>query len=233
MFISRLSPKLIVILVMLASFAASAQEVLPDSILYENALASTTSKAMRSLKKINNGNEYTEIVFSLKHGHPFFLSEHVQSGDITYYGVDYSNVDFQYDLITDKIVVDHVSGRRISLVNEKITRFSINGNTFKRIDPGQRISPGFYQFLVDGEKIKLIVLRKKKIDGYDRNKFPYISGSTDYYVIKDNEFTFVRNYKSILKLLGDDKTMAASLNRSASDEDKMIAVVKQYERLNK
>jgi hypothetical protein len=219
------------LMAMLIPTAASAQEVLPDSVLYENALASTTGKAMRSLKKINNGNEYIEIAFSLKHGHPFFLSEHVLSGDITYYGVDYSNVDLQYDLITDKIVVEHVSGRKISLVNEKVSRFSINGNLFKRLEKNQR--PGFYQVLVDGEKLKLVVLRKKKIEGYDRNKFPYIAGSTDYYVIKDNEFTFVRNYKNILKLLGEDEDLSGSINRSASEEEKMVAVVKQYEKLNK
>jgi hypothetical protein len=219
------------LMAMLIPIAASAQEVLPDSVLYENALASTTGKAMRSLKKINNGNEYIEIAFSLKHGHPFFLSEHVQSGDITYYGVDYSNVDLQYDLITDKIVVEHVSGRKISLINEKVSRFSINGNLFKRLEKNQR--PGFYQVLVDGEKLKLVVLQKKKIEGYDRNKFPYIAGSTDYYVIKDNEFTFVRNYKNILKLLGEDEALSGSINRSTSEEEKMVAVVKQYEKLNK
>lgn len=226
----------LLVFILLAPLATLAQQVLPDSIVYENALASTSNKAMRSLKKINNGNEYIAIAYSLKHGHPFFATEHIQSGSLTYYGVDYANVDFQFDLITNKLVLEHVSGRKISLINEKVSHFILDGKLFRRIDANQRrITPGFYQFLVDGEHVQLIALHKKKIDGYDRNRFPYIASSTDYYVVKDNEYTFVRNYKSIVKLLGENDELSAAVgkNRSASDEEKMVAVVQHYERLKK
>ena len=226
------------ILALASSAELSAQtNYASDSTLYQAALENASGKSLRIQKVINIGSEYHEIPYSIKNGHQFFLSDKPLTGEITYNDITYKNLHIQYDLVHDEIVTEHANGRKIILIKEKISEFTIGGHLYQRFpnfSSPDNIKPGFYNVLIDDGTIKLLAKREKQIKGHGSHlsykvEPGHIEETTNYYIEKEGSLFHVKNHKDIIRLLSDKKKGTYTrLAEKNNKEAQMINVVKHY-----
>jgi hypothetical protein len=194
---------------------AHCQTSVKDTALLDSAIASARQVYTNQIAggaHLYNGVEYKD--YDLKHddiGHPYFMEDDWLTGSIEYDGQLYEHVDIMYNIVRDKVVIDHpYSHFKVELISEKIGRFTISDHTFVRLvkDSAHTISTGFYDELYNGET-KVYVKRAKEIqenlsarvvilEFTDHNKF---------FIAKNGIYYQVKNKASVLKVFYDRKTM--------------------------
>jgi hypothetical protein len=209
-----------------------------DSGIYRTAFENARNKSLRIQKTINIGSEYLESQYDIRNGHQYFLTDQEIKGEIVYNNVLYRNVDLQYDLVQDEVVTKHFSGKKIILIKDKISEFTLAGHVFRRLDQFKavdRVKPGFYDILVDETNIKLLAKREKRIRGqtgnfYYKKEKSLVESSVKYFFVEDGNFQSVKNYKSIIKLAADKRreSVLKLASKEKSQEARMIDIVKQY-----
>ncbi len=76
-------------------------------------------------------------------GQPYFGSDDLIDGSVFYDGTLYENVAMQYDLVEDKLIIDHKYGAvRLELITKKIKYFIFNRHHFVYLPP-QRLNRSF------------------------------------------------------------------------------------------
>lgn len=176
-----------------------------------------------------NGVEFKEyIIRGYDIGFPFFLSDDWLVGDITYCNKFFSNVYMMYDLVRDKVIIEHTySHFKLELISEKIQRFSIpvqpspelpkgNGSddvhTFVMlvVDSTNKkiIPPGFYDLLYDGD-VKVYAKRKKNIQNIRDSKTEITEYDEKilFYIYKNGTYFPVKSKSSVLNVFSERKTM--------------------------
>ena len=104
--------------------------------------------------RLYNGSEHRDYL-SRDEEHPYFGADDWSYGDILYDDELYKNVPLFYDLSRDKVISEHVlNGAKLELVSEKISRFSMGGHTFVKLQKDQNniIAP-LFQTWVEMEKL--------------------------------------------------------------------------------
>jgi hypothetical protein len=158
-----------------------------------------------------NGSEYVAYDFRIK-GHPYFMTNLLQAGDVNCEGITYPSVNVSYDIIRDELITNRYDANfRIKLPNEKIAYFTLLNHFFIRLigDSAAKsiISTGFYDRLYDG-KTKLFAKRKKKIQekvSFEEGDQLWFAETDQYYLFKDNRYYEVQNKASLLDALKDRK----------------------------
>jgi len=160
--------------------------------------------------RLYNGTEYTGYPFSFVEGSPFFLTSQPQRGSIIYDGVEYRDIDLQYDELSGLVIL-HDENHRIQLSNDRISRFTIGNYPFIRI-VNDSLNPaipatGFYNILYEGN---LTVLKKeiksiRQIYSYSQEITRVIDVKMNYYFRKNNEYTVIKSQKELLNFFGDRK----------------------------
>ena len=185
-------------------FAQSQSE---DSILLATAIKKVKSQYQISIKEnllLFNGSEYGKTVQQSK-GFPFFDSENLLNGSIFFDDKLYEDLNFQYDLTLDKVIInDFKKNYLITLATEKINYFIINGHEFVRLSINANKSAGFYERLNKGN-ISLWAKREKKLvlPANAEEKTPSFI-QYDHYLIQKNETLYpAESENSILLLLKD------------------------------
>lgn len=143
-------------------------------------------------------------------GYPFFQSDLPLDGSVLYDGVSYEHVPLQYDLVTGDVVAHDSTGDvNISLVRDKLPRFSLSGHRFIRLpaagDSDRSISPYYYDLLEDG-LTPLLVRHEKKLvfPGNKEDSVKYVA--TDIYFVRLNgKYIRVDGRRSLLNALADKK----------------------------
>lgn len=194
-----------------------------DSTFVEHSRAeaiSFYSNSVRDQSLLFNGVEYKPIPEPYE-GHPFFQSEYIEEGAITYYGEVYQNVPMHYDLVHDEVVIEHYDQKGyVGLVKphqNKITSFVLLDHTFVHLGTqltGEDIRDGFYDLLYDGN-VKILAKRKKTISEDLSQQVLKVSFNekNNYYLFKDNKYYSIRSKGSLLKVLKDKRK---ELNQFAS-----------------
>jgi hypothetical protein len=210
-----------------------AQHLSADSTLLYESLENAIATTPNHQKALFSGTSYTEVRFDAKKGHPFFQSDMPLTGDLLYHNIAYRNEDFQYDMVRDEIILEHLNGQKIILVKEKLSSFTINGHAFRHIPAdGQKMPPGYYQVLYDEGGMQLLARREKKMKGNPHVDFPYFVEATKYFVGKNSIYHKVKNSKDITRLLNDDRKLKiATLKKDP--EARMIDVLMQIENTKK
>jgi hypothetical protein len=209
-----------------------------DTVVYRAALENASTKSLRAQRSINIGREYTELPYSFKNRSQFFLSDKKIVGEVRYNDILYKNQNLQYDILLDEVIAEHVSGRKIILVKEKVTEFTIGGYLFRRLlksDIDGSMTPGYYNILIESKGLMLLVKRvghqKKTRVGYYKEEFS-IDDKSKYFLKKDDTFFEVKNYKGITKILRDKEQKSSFRgSKKSTDEQKMIDVVKYFANL--
>jgi hypothetical protein len=157
-----------------------------------------------------NGKEYVDFDSYIK-GHQKFESEDWEEGSIEYDGIRYENIPMFYDLVKQEVVVQHYDlYYKITLLNERITRFSLLGHTFTRLVADTTTSPvirtGIYDQLYDG-KVKMLVKRAKII--YEtlspQGREQEFLSQDGYFLWKDGVYYPVKSKKSVLNVFKNQK----------------------------
>src|SRR6476619_7580616 len=118
------------------AFNTIAQSAEIDSITYIKGIDNAVAFYQQFIDPptgLYNGSEYVDYANSIKAGNPFFMSTNFNPGSIVYDGVLYNNIPLLYDVVKGEIVIK-VGIYKISLINEKISGFSLMNNKFVRIE---------------------------------------------------------------------------------------------------
>jgi hypothetical protein len=117
--------------------------------------------------KLYNGYEYIRNGTPAK-GFPFFDSDSLLPGSLSYDGILYRNILLEYDLVQDQLVTYDYTGKAlISLITGKIDRFSIGPHYFRYFVADKIASnlpkTGFYEVLYASGSVTLLERREKKL----------------------------------------------------------------------
>ena len=160
--------------------------------------------------QLYNGTKYDEVLRNpeIDRGHRFFLTENLIHGDIQYGGVAYSDVQLQYDIVTDQIItVLPNTSYKISLIKNLVSEFILQDHRFIHLED-KGIASGFYEILLDG-KIKVFVKRTKRISEsyYNHNLFVKrnYSEKNELYVLVDKTFYLIKGKKSLQQIFNYNK----------------------------
>ncbi len=192
--------------------------------------------------KLLNGTKYLGYPNYFKEGHPFFISDALQKGQLVYDNVKFDQVQFQYDLVQDAIIFQD-STHRIQLINEKVERFTILDQTFVRLEKDSQNTvlqnSGFYNLLHDG-KVKFIAkyIKTKKEAIVNTNELlGHFEPSSFYYIKKDNQYYSITGKKDLLNLFRDKKGKITSYVKSLGfkyrkdPENYILKVASYYDQL--
>lgn len=193
------------------------QEIDSDTILLSKAIKRARAihtLALESESHLFNGVQYKGfVIHNYDIGYPYFGSDDWIDGSVIYDGQLFTDLSLQYDLVHDKVIVEHTfSHFSIQLIDEKLKSFTLGTHKFVSLKAddsvqSQMIRPGHYEVLYDG-KVKVYAKRKKEInsivetplikqDFVDKNQF---------FVYKNGSYFNVKNKSSILKVFGDKKS---------------------------
>ena len=156
-----------------------------------------------------NGISYKEYaVHQNDEGQPYFKTDQWVEGDLFYNGVRYEKVPMLYDVVNDKVVIDHLG--KLELISEKIKYFVIKNHRFVHLSVpvGSAIRTGFFELLYDGHSKLYAKWQKKRIEVVAARELQVrYEDQNHIYILKDNNFNPVKTKSSVLRVLEDKKAM--------------------------
>ncbi len=186
------------------------QNPISDSIQYSHAAKNARDFYRSSMKEnllLFNGSEYGRIGHN-SFGSPFFESDSLMNGSILFMDNWYEDVNFQYDLMLDKLVMyDYKKSYSVLLASEQIKEFIINGHHFYHLQNNASLSKaGFYENLVDG-KNKLWAKREKKVvlSANAEDRTSRFTQYNSFFIQKNKLFYAVDDESSLLKTMEDKR----------------------------
>jgi hypothetical protein len=150
---------------------------------------------------IYNGNEYAKV-YTPASGHPFFRDQ-AMNGWVDGYQNRYENIPIYYDIESDWVVFNEpVNKIRISLVNEKIDGFMIDGHRFIALRDATGFR-GFYEGLNHGRR-QVLVKWFKILTRRGTEEGKYITYS-NVYIQEDSNLVQISNKKDLINYFGKNK----------------------------
>jgi hypothetical protein len=158
--------------------------------------------------RIYNGRAYLPFQFKSE-GIPFFQSEYLENGWISYEGLVYDSINMQYDIYRNQLVVLNDNDDLFFLQNELVDSFHFLKYTFIRLPENLQKkfkNADFYQMLYSG-KVKVLAIRKKDYRETieDRQLIRSFYSQDQYYIFKDGKYNAVTNEKDVLNIFNDKK----------------------------
>lgn len=163
-----------------------------------------------------SGPEYVSYVRAGTQGHRFFDSPEPQVATITYGGITYAGVPARYDLVRDQVVLSAQGGTLdLSLVPERVARFSLGGHTFVRLTGDSAVGlperPAFYDQLVAGPVRVLAARRKKYEEGLEGSRIVSdITARTDYFAQQGGRCYSISKLGDVLRLFPQQRAALRS-----------------------
>ena len=206
-----------IILVGLLPIRVLGQTATTDTTFLNHAITKATEiyeQAIGGQAHLFNGTAYKEIIrHNSDEGHPYFLSDDWLEGSVQYDRGTYHNISMQYDLVKDKLVIEHpYSHSKLELITEKLDGFNISGHHFINIhgDSSNQASlrPGVYELLYDGH-VKVYANYRKEIQQVlELQQIRFIfDEKTQFYIYKQGNYYPVKNKSSVLKVFADRKSV--------------------------
>ncbi len=168
--------------------------------------------------RLYNGVEYKE--YQLKKtdiGDPYYLSNDLENGSIDYDGQLYTDVEMRYNIVRDKIIIEHTySHFNIQLINEKVKSFSFLNHRFVNLvgdsSNASSIRTGFYDLLYDGN-VKVYAKRRKDMEQRIESSIVITAfeAKDQYFIFKNNKYYRVTGKASALKVFYDRKATVKKL----------------------
>ena len=160
-----------------------------------------------------NGPEYADYTrkYHTRTGHPYFLQATLLPGTATYDGREFANLQLQYDLVLDQVVLAQPNNPlRLRFINEKMHAFSVDGHRFVRLvakadsASADVIRTGYYELLAEGP-VQVLARHSKTL--YEHINKPYIDASFSethrLYMQKAGRYYAVRSKSVALRLFAD------------------------------
>lgn len=229
------------------SASAKAQSAVDDSALYRKSISRAISiyhLAVAEQAGLFNGSQYANYPFHFaEDGFPYFKDPKAGRGSVTYDGILYENLHLQYDEVQEVVMMED-SARRIQLLNQRISEFTVFDNLFIRIVKDSTTRPlirtGFYNVLYAGRHTLLKKEEKIVREEVGRDEIlHFIDVNRYYYVKNDNDWYSIKTKNGILNLFRDRKKELRQYIRKNNlsykkDRDNMlIKVTAYYDQLTK
>jgi hypothetical protein len=213
------------VLVLLTVFSLKvAGQAVKDSVFVAKAKEATKEmyvQAMGAELGLYNGVYYKEFTeYPNDDGQPYYASAEWFNGTVFYDGIRYENIPMHYDLVNDKLVIDHqFAAVKLELISRKVSYFDFEGHHFVRLDGDATgtVQSGFYEQHYNG-KIKFYSRwYKKRIESIGaREVLVRYEEHRKLFLIKDNIYYAVKGKASVLKVLKDKKPMLQKYIRKNS-----------------
>jgi hypothetical protein len=157
--------------------------------------------------RLYNGTEHIYYSPAME-GHGYFLDRETHAGSVIYDGVFYNNVQMQYDIIKDYLVILHFDRFfKMNLISDKVKEFSFAGHNFVRMVKDSTndlpFATGFYDRLYNGNMILLAKHQKRIEETVTDRVVQRVVEKTFYYLYNGKNYQPVRSYKSLLGMLKD------------------------------
>lgn len=192
-----------------------------------------------------NGRDYIPYTFK-KEGNPFFESDSITEGTVSYAGRDYQKVPMLFDIARNELtIVSYDNQHFIVLDNDKVDSFHLRGHTFLRLVHNDTLSgspsTGFYDRLYDG-RIKVWAGRamtfQESTAGRELTRI--FSPHNYYYIFSNNTYYTVNNKKNILTIMNDKRHEIKKFARKQKlkfnkkgMEQAIVAVAAYYDQLTR
>ncbi len=223
-----------------------AQPGLPDTLHVKAATDHAKDIYYQSGKdhsNLYNGKEYIAFKKNMPEvGTLFFHSDDWEEGHVFYDGELYEKVSMRFDLLREKIVIEHKGQGEIELISEKIKYVRIAGHTFLESSNNnvtKSLSSGFYDLIYDGIT-KVFVRRLKVAEERIETQVSMIltfKEKNTIHILKNDKYYVVGNKSSALKIFGDQKSALKkfmsknNIRYRANREDALIRMAGQYDQL--
>jgi|GEM_PF-1336527 len=190
-----------------------AQATLPDTAFITDAVKNTIrvyENYLEGQQLFYSGSLYSEPART-NQTHAFFLNNEWMPESITFDGQLFRNVPVMYDITSDELITESVTGNPQILPRDRISNFSLMGRYFEKIRNSDYESSlprsGFFEVLYDG-KTKVICLRQKFVqEKMEHNKIERdFYEKSKYFVLINGKFFQIKSKRSLLQLLEDRKT---------------------------
>jgi hypothetical protein len=207
----RTTIALIILFTLVTNYSALCQNSINESDTPFNKAIAYYQNVVGANSFIYTGKEYIGYDISIE-GDPYFKWDSLQKGDIYYDGNLYKDVPMLYDIVKQVVVIDRYQANpRISLLNEKIKYFTLNGHRFvnERAENGN----AFFDILSDG-RVGVWVKRVKTIRKPMHAENPDFFKETDEIYIKKGDALYpVSNRNSVLLVFNDKRRQVKTFIR--------------------
>jgi hypothetical protein len=191
----------------------------PDSALYKESVYKIHQVYLDEIgdnAQIYHGSEFIRNGEKAV-GFPFYESDSMLTGMVSYLGTIYKNLNFFYNLVSDELVTNNYThDALITLAYGKVDSFSIGNHLFIKLAAGKSnglINDGFYEQLFSGEPAFYARREKRLISGTGSEETKYVQ--FNYYFIKlKNVFYPVDGKNTLFEVLKDQKDVLKKYIRS-------------------
>ena len=183
---------------------------LSDSVLYAESLANIHQVYLRQIgdnAQIYHGREFIRNG-QKANGFPFFESDNLLVGSVSYQETIYPNQKVYYNIVSDELVTNNFSNNAfIVLSQEKVDSFVIQQHVFVPLfsDKSNHLEKdGYYDQLYAGEPGLYAKREKRLVVGSGSEETKYIQHD-DYFVKLKNVFYAVDGKSELLEILKDQQ----------------------------
>jgi hypothetical protein len=182
----------------------------PDSVLYISSSANLHRLYLDEIgdnAQIYHGSEFIRNGMKVT-GFPFYKSDSLFKGTVSYQGTIYPDQSLQYDLVAGELITNNYPHSSfIVLSTDKVDSFTIDDHVFVKLKTEKSNglpSSGFYDQLISDEP-GLYVNRYKKFVPATGSIDPKYTAYDDYYVRMKNVYYPVDGKNALLELFRDHK----------------------------
>lgn len=169
-----------------------------------------------------NGKQYTYFVSKNMLGSQYFMNGDFSEGKVQINGIIYSNLDLNYDIFNQQLVLKFIKPNGITSIVEipkaRLEKFEIRGKSFEVLKTNDK-SKHIYQVL-GKDSIRVLYYWKKQLNLDDATGIPtykFSKSEKETYVHINNQVRKYRNNRSFISLfessrLGDIKSYMQEYN---------------------
>ncbi len=191
----------------------------PDSLLNDQSLANVNQFYLNEISdnaQIYHGREFIRNGQKAV-GFPFYESDNMMTGSLSYQGELYTDRNIYYNLVDDQLITNNYShSALITLSPEKVDSFFIGSHIFIPLIAGsfQGLEKGgYYDRLVSGEPALYARREKKLVVGTGSEETKYIQYNS-YFIKLNNVFYQVDGKNALLDIFKDKEDIVRKYIRT-------------------
>ena len=147
---------------------------------------------------------------------PYFRSNGLEFGTLIYEGIRFRNIEIQYDLYAQQVVVQLETKNDTQLViidSDKVSGFEINQYEFVNVRTDSVMNSGIYQVAYKGPNSNLFVKRRtdKDVELNHQEIIIEFLPKNDYYIKNDFGSFHIKSKKSLLKAYNNSSELISIL----------------------
>jgi hypothetical protein len=223
--------------------------VLAGNVLFGSALSGTTlsvNQVQKDPAKENqilyNGKAWRNMFTNVK-GDQFLFAKIYLPGSVSMDGKSYNNLNINYDIYNDEIILPKNNGTIIQLNKEMVDSFTLDFNfktyRFKNTDADSLSGLKGYVNVLYDSRSALYVKYKKEIDllAVDE-KYDLFFQTYKIYIVKDATVHQLSNKSDLLKVFQNEKTKIKAfikkngLRVSKKVPESFVPVIRYYDSLS-